>query len=180
MYFDETAALCQWHISEKHFLEMWSDARAYDGTVSIVQPLIEPLYDSKSIHEVVQLFLRKITIKKITTSLKNSGKNKVLQVRRKRRQLRQMPIQTAQHRKLSRIADDSGSIADSGGNTCTQLRQLRQLLKQRRNQLQHRQARTEHLQPSRILKIIGEKPSTTDLFQILRRRRKRFRSTRVL
>lgn len=58
MYFDETAELCQWHISEKHFLEMWSDTRAYDGTVSIVQPLIEPLYDSKSVHEVVQVFAR--------------------------------------------------------------------------------------------------------------------------
>jgi molybdopterin-containing oxidoreductase family iron-sulfur binding subunit len=57
-HFDETAELCQWHISEKHFLEMWSDARAYDGTVSIVQPLIDPLYDSKSVHEVVQLFYK--------------------------------------------------------------------------------------------------------------------------
>ncbi|MGI8639077.1 MAG: TAT-variant-translocated molybdopterin oxidoreductase [Pyrinomonadaceae bacterium] len=56
MYFDETAEYCQWHISEKHFLEMWSDTRAYDGTVTIVQPLIEPIYDSKSIHEVVQIF----------------------------------------------------------------------------------------------------------------------------
>ncbi len=58
MYFDETAELCHWHISEKHFLEMWGDARAYDGTVSIVQPLIKPLYDSKSAHELVQLFFR--------------------------------------------------------------------------------------------------------------------------
>lgn len=57
-HFNETAALCQWHISEKHFLEMWSDTRGYDGTVSIVQPLIEPLYDSKSGHEVVQLFFK--------------------------------------------------------------------------------------------------------------------------
>ncbi len=56
--FNETSELCQWHVSEKHFLEMWSDARAYDGTVSIVQPLIQPLYDSKSIHEVVQLFAK--------------------------------------------------------------------------------------------------------------------------
>ncbi len=57
-YFDETAELCHWHVSEKHYLEGWSDARAYDGTVSIVQPLIQPLYDSHSIHEVVQLFFR--------------------------------------------------------------------------------------------------------------------------
>ncbi len=56
MYGDETAELCHWHVSEKHYLEMWSDTRAYDGTVTFVQPLIQPLYDSKSIHEVVQVF----------------------------------------------------------------------------------------------------------------------------
>lgn len=58
MYFDETAELCQWHVSEKHFLESWSDTRAFDGTVSIVQPLIAPLYDGKSIHEIVQVFFQ--------------------------------------------------------------------------------------------------------------------------
>lgn len=57
-YNDETAEICHWHISEKHFLEMWSDARAYDGTISIVQPLIQPLYDSKSAHEFVQVFFK--------------------------------------------------------------------------------------------------------------------------
>lgn len=57
-YFDETAEHCHWHISEKHYLESWGDTRAYDGTVSIIQPLIQPLYDSHSIHEVVQLFFR--------------------------------------------------------------------------------------------------------------------------
>ena len=53
---DETAALCQWHINEKHYLESWGDGRAYDGTVTLVQPLIMPLYDGKNIYEVVQLF----------------------------------------------------------------------------------------------------------------------------
>jgi len=52
-FHDETAALCHWHIPETHFLEMWSDVRGHDGTVSIVQPLIAPLYDGRSIHEVV-------------------------------------------------------------------------------------------------------------------------------
>ena len=55
---DETAELCHWHVSEKHYLEMWGDARAYDGTTTITQPLIEPIYDSKSIYEVAQVFLR--------------------------------------------------------------------------------------------------------------------------
>lgn len=56
LYDDETAELCHWHVNAKHYLEMWSDTRAYDGTVSIVQPLIEPLYEGKSMHEVVQVF----------------------------------------------------------------------------------------------------------------------------
>ena len=53
LYDDETSALCQWQIPEAHFLEAWSDARAYDGTVSIVQPLIAPLYGGRSAHEVL-------------------------------------------------------------------------------------------------------------------------------
>ena len=43
LYQNETAELCQWHMNEAHYLEAWGDARAYDGTVSIVQPLIAPL-----------------------------------------------------------------------------------------------------------------------------------------
>jgi MoCo/4Fe-4S cofactor protein with predicted Tat translocation signal len=43
-YADETSEYCHWHVPEAHFLEAWGDARAFDGTISIVQPLIEPLY----------------------------------------------------------------------------------------------------------------------------------------
>jgi len=53
LYEDETAALSHWHIPETHFLEAWSDVRSDDGTVSIVQPLIAPLYNGKSAHEVL-------------------------------------------------------------------------------------------------------------------------------
>ncbi|HKH69766.1 MAG TPA: hypothetical protein VKA59_00380, partial [Vicinamibacterales bacterium] len=53
LYHDETAAQCHWHIPETHFLEMWSDVRGHDGTVSIVQPLIAPLYSGRSVHEVM-------------------------------------------------------------------------------------------------------------------------------
>jgi MoCo/4Fe-4S cofactor protein with predicted Tat translocation signal len=52
---NETAVLCQWHVPEAHYLEAWSDGRAYDGTASIVQPLIEPLYGGKSAHEIVTI-----------------------------------------------------------------------------------------------------------------------------
>ena len=55
-YRDETSELCHWHIPETHYLEAWSDTRSYDGTVTIVQPLIEPLYQSKSAHELLAVF----------------------------------------------------------------------------------------------------------------------------
>ncbi|HEX7680289.1 MAG TPA: TAT-variant-translocated molybdopterin oxidoreductase, partial [Thermoanaerobaculia bacterium] len=41
-YYDETSMHVHWHIPETHYLESWSDARAHDGTISIVQPLIAP------------------------------------------------------------------------------------------------------------------------------------------
>ncbi|HJU41956.1 MAG TPA: TAT-variant-translocated molybdopterin oxidoreductase [Vicinamibacterales bacterium] len=53
LFFDETARLCRWHIPAAHYLEAWSDARTVDGTVSIVQPLIQPLYGGKSAHEII-------------------------------------------------------------------------------------------------------------------------------
>ena len=55
LYQNETADLCQWHINQAHELEAWGDARAYDGSVSIIQPLIAPLYGGKSPHEFVAL-----------------------------------------------------------------------------------------------------------------------------
>ncbi len=55
LYQNETAELCQWHINQAHELEAWGDARAYDGTVSVVQPLIAPLYSGKSALEFVAL-----------------------------------------------------------------------------------------------------------------------------
>ena len=55
LYQNETAELCQWHINQAHELEVWGDARAYDGTVSIIQPLIAPLYGGKSAVEFVAL-----------------------------------------------------------------------------------------------------------------------------
>jgi MoCo/4Fe-4S cofactor protein with predicted Tat translocation signal len=54
---DETAQIATWHINSAHYLEYWSDARAYDGTLSVVQPMIEPLYGGKSAHDVMQTLL---------------------------------------------------------------------------------------------------------------------------
>jgi MoCo/4Fe-4S cofactor protein with predicted Tat translocation signal len=56
---DETAAVCAWHIPQAHYLESWGDAKAFDGVLSLQQPLIEPLYGGKTAHEVLDaLFLR--------------------------------------------------------------------------------------------------------------------------
>jgi molybdopterin-containing oxidoreductase family iron-sulfur binding subunit len=55
LYQNETAELCHWHVNQSHELESWGDARAYDGTVSIIQPLIAPLYNGKSALEFVAL-----------------------------------------------------------------------------------------------------------------------------
>jgi molybdopterin-containing oxidoreductase family iron-sulfur binding subunit len=52
---DETAARCTWHLPLSHALESWSDIRAFDGTASIIQPLIRPLYDSRTRHDVLAL-----------------------------------------------------------------------------------------------------------------------------
>jgi molybdopterin-containing oxidoreductase family iron-sulfur binding subunit len=56
-HLDETGQIAHWHIPAAHFLESWSDARAYDGTVSVVQPLIDPLYGGKTAHHVFQTLL---------------------------------------------------------------------------------------------------------------------------
>jgi MoCo/4Fe-4S cofactor protein with predicted Tat translocation signal len=55
LYQDETSLQCQWHLPEAHYLEAWSDTLAFDGTATIMQPLIEPLYQGRSAHEVLSI-----------------------------------------------------------------------------------------------------------------------------
>jgi MoCo/4Fe-4S cofactor protein with predicted Tat translocation signal len=57
LYDDETSALCRWHVPEAHVLEAWGDARAFDGTATIQQPLIAPLYGGKSAIELLSALL---------------------------------------------------------------------------------------------------------------------------
>jgi Fe-S-cluster-containing dehydrogenase component len=52
-YYDETAELCHWHVPEAHYLESWGDARSFDGTVTMIQPLIAPLYDGRQAIEIL-------------------------------------------------------------------------------------------------------------------------------
>jgi MoCo/4Fe-4S cofactor protein with predicted Tat translocation signal len=58
-HFDETSELCDWHVAESHYLETWGDARAFDGTLSVIQPLIAPLYRTHSQREVLAAFTEK-------------------------------------------------------------------------------------------------------------------------
>lgn len=53
LYDNETARVCAWHVPAAHYLESWGDARAYDGTASLVQPLIAPLFDGRTADEVL-------------------------------------------------------------------------------------------------------------------------------
>ncbi len=56
-HFNETAVVTEWHINGTHYLENWSDTRAYDGTATVIQPMIDPLYGGKSAHDVIQSML---------------------------------------------------------------------------------------------------------------------------
>jgi molybdopterin-containing oxidoreductase family iron-sulfur binding subunit len=53
LYYDETAIQSQWHLPRAHFLEAWGDAQAWDGTRSIQQPLIRPLFNGQTLDEVL-------------------------------------------------------------------------------------------------------------------------------
>ena len=56
-HLNETGVVTEWHINGTHYLENWSDTRAYDGTATVIQPMIDPLYNGKSAHDVVQSML---------------------------------------------------------------------------------------------------------------------------
>ena len=56
-HLDETGVECEWHVNEAHFLETWGDGRAYDGTVTICQPLIAPLFNGKTAIELLSALL---------------------------------------------------------------------------------------------------------------------------
>jgi len=52
---DETSSTTEWHIPRAHYLESWGDARAVGGTLSVVQPLILPLFGGRTPVEVLGL-----------------------------------------------------------------------------------------------------------------------------
>jgi MoCo/4Fe-4S cofactor protein with predicted Tat translocation signal len=56
LFEDETSEICQWRLPESHPLEAWGDGRAYDGTITLQQPLIEPLYGGRAANEILAMF----------------------------------------------------------------------------------------------------------------------------
>jgi len=61
-HYNETSFLCHWHIPQSHYLESWGDVRGHDGTASIIQPLIAPLYSSQSDLQVLGAMIGKVDI----------------------------------------------------------------------------------------------------------------------
>jgi molybdopterin-containing oxidoreductase family iron-sulfur binding subunit len=57
LYANETSDLCHWHIPEAHYLESWGDTGASDGTLSLLQPLIAPLYRGRTAAELLAVVI---------------------------------------------------------------------------------------------------------------------------
>ncbi len=57
LYRDETAVASTWHVPATHWLESWADARSWDGTWTLRQPLIEPLWGGKSVAEMLGMVI---------------------------------------------------------------------------------------------------------------------------
>jgi MoCo/4Fe-4S cofactor protein with predicted Tat translocation signal len=56
-YADETSLKTTWHLPKAHFLEAWGDGRTWDGTISVAQPLIAPLYGGLSAVNLLAMLL---------------------------------------------------------------------------------------------------------------------------
>ncbi len=57
LYQDETSKKTTWHVPRAHFLEAWGDVRTFDGTHTLAQPLIQPMFGGVSAIELLQLLL---------------------------------------------------------------------------------------------------------------------------
>jgi Fe-S-cluster-containing dehydrogenase component len=61
-YVDETSEKCNWHLPRAHYLESWGDARTYDGTFTLVQPIIEPIFGGRSAIDILKRFVGRTDI----------------------------------------------------------------------------------------------------------------------
>jgi len=65
---DETAAQCKWHFPMAHDLESWGDMRAHDGTVSLRQPLVAPLFGGVSAAEFLAILSQQTAAESLLTA----------------------------------------------------------------------------------------------------------------
>ena len=77
LYQDETAERAHWHIPEAHYLETWGDGRAYDGTASIVQPLIAPLYRGRSAIELLSALAGRVAAHRPRPRARATGQSRL-------------------------------------------------------------------------------------------------------
>jgi Fe-S-cluster-containing dehydrogenase component len=57
-FLTKTLALSDVQVGEAHFLETWGDLKAVNGDISIIQPLINPLYKTLSVLEFLMVMTR--------------------------------------------------------------------------------------------------------------------------
>ncbi len=69
LYEDETALDCSWRLPEHHWLESWGDFEASPDFVSLRQPAIGPIYDSRQAEELLLWCMRKMKIQTASTYL---------------------------------------------------------------------------------------------------------------
>jgi Fe-S-cluster-containing dehydrogenase component len=62
LYEDETALDCAWRLPENHWLESWGDFETFANFVSLRQPVIGALHDSRQAEEFLMACLRKMKI----------------------------------------------------------------------------------------------------------------------
>ncbi len=79
-YWDETGHAANWHIPMSHFLESWGDATDVRGNRSVIQPLIQPLYNTVSMTAFVNFIVTGNEVKdsdvvKQTWGAKDNDKN---------------------------------------------------------------------------------------------------------
>ena len=56
-YKNETSLKATWHVPKAHYLEAWGDGLTWDGTYTVAQPMIAPLYGGLSTIELLALVL---------------------------------------------------------------------------------------------------------------------------
>jgi Fe-S-cluster-containing dehydrogenase component/anaerobic selenocysteine-containing dehydrogenase len=99
---DETAAACTQVLPRAHNLEAWGDARAFDGTLSVIQPLIEPLFGGRNELDVLALFATKAGANAYDLVRRRFGEERTLDAKARGEALPQHAVERAWRSALKR------------------------------------------------------------------------------